>query len=570
MVMYKMLREWLIEYSQDVLNGNLIACQKHKWACQRFLRDIEREGTEDFPYLFDEEKAYKFLNWMTLFKHTKGALEGQQIQPAPIQIFIFGNIYGWVKPNGFRRFKKAYWQVAKKNAKSQSLSCVGSFEASAFGEANAQVYCAATKTDQAKIVWDEIWKQIEGCDALKDKFRVRYGKIEHPKSGSFIKALSKEDGKRGDGVHTQCGIVDELHLHETSEMLDNLASSMAARQQPLLIAITTAGFNLSHPAYRVEYKYVSELLDPNNPKENETYFAMVNELDPEDKIENPSVWEKANPILCSYPEGVDFIKEELNLALQVPDKMRGFLTKNMNVWIDSKPNGYIPLNKWKECEEEFTLEDMRGLPCIVGVDLSAKIDLTSLSFLFIKDGFLYVHNHSFMPEDTLEQKRKSDKVDYWLWKEQGYITMTPGSVVDYEFLEVYIETIEKEYGLNVLEVCSDPWNASQFMQNLEKKGYVTVEIRQGIQTLGPPTKDFRERVFSKTVRHNANPVLTWSIGNAITKKDANENFMLDKSKSTERIDPIASVLNAHVRSIVLEQEQQPDLNDHILSDDWSF
>jgi len=150
------LKQWLIDYSHDVINGEIVACQKHKWACMRFLRDVEREGTEEFPFVFDDDKALRFLEWMSLFKHRKGKLAGQHIRPHPIQIFVFGNIYGWIhKDTGLRRFRKGYWQVARKNAKSQSLACVASYEASAFGEPAAEVYCAATKKDQAKIVWEK-------------------------------------------------------------------------------------------------------------------------------------------------------------------------------------------------------------------------------------------------------------------------------------------------------------------------------------------------------------------------------------------------------------------------------
>jgi len=211
-----MLKQWLIDYCHDVLNGDIIACQKHKWACRRFLRDVEREGTDEFPYVFDEEKALRFLKWMTLFKHTKGKLAGKHIEPHPIQIFVFGNIYGWVhKDTGLRRFKKGYWQVARKNAKSQSLACVGSYEAFAFGENMSEVYIGATKTEQSKIVWNEIKAQIQGCDFLKGKYKIAYGKIEHLKSGSFIAALSKDAGKTGDGLNVQCGIIDEYHAHPT-------------------------------------------------------------------------------------------------------------------------------------------------------------------------------------------------------------------------------------------------------------------------------------------------------------------------------------------------------------------
>lgn len=563
------LKQWLIDYSNDVVNNEIIACKEHKWACMRFLRDVERQGTDDFPYIFDSDRALHFLNWMTLFKHTKGVLAGKRIVPHEIQVFNFGNIYGWIhKDTKLRRFKKAYWQVAKKNAKSQSLSCVGSYEAMALGEPAAQVYCAATKTDQAKIVWSEIEAQLRTSDDLKGKFKVRYGKIEHPKSDSFIKALSKEDGKKGDGVHTQCGIVDEYHLHETSEIYDNLASSMAARTQPLLIVITTAGFNLNNPCYRVEYKYVTRILDPDNPIENDEYFVMINKLDDGDDIRDERNWIKANPILCSYEEGMNFLRGELKLALQVPEKMRNFLTKNMNVWVDKRDNGYIEMNKWTICGKK-TLPDLKGLTCIVGVDLSKKIDLTSISFEFyLGDDKYAVLSHSFMPEDTLEEKRNSDRVPYDLWAKQGWITITPGAVVDYNFIKAYIIAQEKENNWSVKEICYDPYNATQFAQDMELEGYTCVEIRQGVRTLSEPTKSFRESVKEDKIYHDNNPVLTWALGNAVTKQDSNENIMLDKAKSTERIDPIASVINSHVRSMLVKNTF--DLNDYVKSDDFSF
>lgn len=542
-----MLKEWLIGYSHDVLNGEIIACQKHKWACERFLRDIEREGTEEFPYVFNEEKALRFLHWMTLFKHTKGKLAGQNIEPAPIHVFVFGNIYGWERSEtGLRRFKKAYWQVARKNTKSQSLACVGSYEAFAFGENMSEVYIGATKTEQAKIVWNEIKAQLQGCDFLKGKYKIAYGKIEHVKSGSYITALSKDAGKTGDGLNVQTGIIDEYHAHKTSEIYDVLVSGMGARPQPLMMIITTAGFELQNPCYSVEYDYVSKILDPNNPIENEEYFVMVNELDKDDDIKDERNWEKANPILCSYEEGVNFLRGELKTALDVPEKMRNFLTKNMNIWVNMRDGGYMDTKKWADCKGE--IPDLRGRECYVGIDLSKKIDLTSVYCVFPYNENFVVVGHNFMPEDTFFERMKTDKVPYDLWEKRGYITLTPGSVVDYKFIEEYIENMANNKGWIIKELDYDPYNATQFAQNMEYKGYVTVEIRQGIPTLGEPTKDFREMVYQKRIIHDGDPVLAWAVGNAVTREDAQGNIMLDKSKSTNRIDPLAATINAFVRA----------------------
>jgi phage terminase large subunit-like protein len=559
----------MIQYSEDINNGNIIACQKHRWACQRFLNDIDKQGTDDFPYIFNEEKALRFLRWMGYFKHTKGKLAGEYIQPHIIQKFVFGNIYGFVhRDTGLRRFSKSYWQVGRKNAKSQSEACVGSYELMANGESVSEVYTAGVDRSQSKLVWNETKLILQRCKQLKSKFKVANGQIMHPKSDSIMVPLSKESKKTGDGLNPQCGIIDEYHAHPTSEIYDIILSGMGARKQPLMMIISTAGFELAHPCYSVEYKYVSQILNPDNPVNNEEYFVMINELDKDDNIKDERNWEKANPILCSYEEGMKYLRGELKAALDVPEKMRNFLTKNMNIWVDQKDNGYMPMDKWKACSTA-KLPDLAGRECYVGIDLSKKIDLTSVSFSFpLDDGNFVVLSHSFIPEDTLVEKRRTDKVPYDLWIRQGWITATDGAVVDYRYIMKYILDLAEKNKWIIREVCYDPYAATQFAQEMETEGYTMVEIRQGVKTLSEPTKNFRELVLQKKIIHNNDPVLTWAISNAVTKQDHNENIMLDKDKSSNRIDPIAALINAHVRAMVYEPEQ--DLNSYILSDDFSF
>lgn len=555
------LEQWMVDYSHDVIEGHVIACQKHKWACKRFLRDLEREGTDGFPYLFDEKKALRFLKWMTMFKHTKGVLRGQNINPHEIQVFVFANIYGWVhKDTDYRRFKKAYWQVGRKNAKSQSLACVASYEAMAFGENMSEVYIGATKTEQARIVWTETEAMLAGCKELKGKYSVKYGAIHHTKSRSIIRPLSKEDRRTGDGLNPQCGIIDEYHAHDTDEIVNILDSGMIARAQPLLMMITTAGTNLNHPCYRNEYQYVERLLNPHTDVENDTYFAMVNELDKDedgnilDDIKDEKAWLKANPIAASYPEGIDNIRSRLQIALEIPEKMDEFLTKNMNIWVNRRAQGFISADRWSVCGAD-ELPDIRDLDAYVGVDLSATTDLSSVSIVIpLNDGRFAVLSHSFIPEDKLEEREKTDKMPFRLWEREGWLTTTPGAVVDYTYIQVYIRRLEERYGIHVKEICYDKYNARHMMQELEAEGFVVVEIPQSIRYLSEPTKNFRTKVFEKKIIHNKNAVLSWAVGNAITRKDSQENIMLDKAKSIDRIDPLAALINAHARAMFSNAE----------------
>lgn len=545
------LVERIITYAQEIIDGKIVACKKHIAACQRFMDDLERMQKDDYPYTFDVDEVYKFYKWSFMFKHTKGVLAGKRIELTDFQLFLSANIFCWKhKETGLRRFRKAYIQLARKNAKSQFLALVTSYSCFLSDE-QEECYIAGWGREQSSIVYKEILSQIKACDLLKGKYTDSYGQITHIKSGSVIQPLSKESRKTGDGKNPSIAVIDEYHVHETDEIYNVLISGMVARKNPLIVIITTAGFNLAAPCF-IEYLYVSSIIDENSPIENEEYFVMVCELDKDDDINDESVWMKANPIVSTYEEGMNFLRGELKAAIDVPEKMRNFLTKNMNRWVDMKENGYMPMDKWRECGSN-EIPDLQGKECYAGIDLSKKIDLTSVGFEFPLGYDRYVVlSHSFMPEDTLAAKRQTDKVPYDLWVQQGWITVTPGAVVDYNFIKSYMMRMKEEQGWIIKESCYDPYNATQFAQDMDAEGYTMVEIRQGVKTLSEPTKNFRELVLQKKIIHNNDPVLTWAVGNAVTKQDHNENIMLDKDKSTNRIDPIASLINAHVRAMLIE------------------
>lgn len=564
------LREMLVNYSKSIIDDvDNKHCQKEKWAHVRFLKDLENEGTETFPYIFDEKKAMRFLLWMKEFKHSKGVLAGQNIEPAPIQIFVFSNIYGWVhKDTGYRRFKYSYWQVARKNAKTQSNACVASYEASALGEQYSEVYIGATKKDQAKILFNETDIQVQHS-SFSDKFKKSYGKLHHVKSGSFIQPLAKDSGKTGDGFNPQAGLIDEYHAHPTSEIYDVIVSGMGSRPQPLISIITTAGFTLTNPCYSVEYQYVSKLLDPNDDVENEEYFAMVNELENGDDIKDENVWVKANPIVATNEIGMAYLRSRLKIALDVPEKMRDFLTKNMNMWIDAPENAYMDINKWNECEvDENDIEEnlKKADKCYIGVDLSMTTDLTSIGIVGVVGENKYVKQLSFMPMDKYQERMAVDKVPYDVYVKHGWLMLTEGAIVDYTTVKSYILKWCNDY--RVKEVCFDKWQGMQMMVELEKEDVVVVEIPQQFSFLSPATKAFREDVLSGVVKHGGDKLLRRAIMNAKTREDENENIMLSKRKSNGRIDPIACVMNAYVR--VKQNEQVIDLSDYILSDEFSF
>lgn len=569
----------LVQYSNDCIADTRHVCQKHRWACERFLNDLKKSGTKEFPYIFDEEKALRFFEWAALHKHTKGVLAGEPIEFTPIQRFIFGNVYGWVhQDTGLRRFRKAYWQVARKNAKSQSLAIVGDYELMALGEPMSEVYIGATKSMQAKIIYNEVVAMLKRCQLLKGKWHESYGVIRHPKSDSILRALSKDDGKTGDGLNPQCGLIDEYHAHPTDEILEVINTGMVARRQPLLFIITTAGTNFGGPCYRVEYPLVEKILDPSLDFDVADYFCMVNELDRDqegnliDDVKDDECWVKANPIAATYPEGLANIRSKLASALESPEKMESFLTKNMNLWVNQSAMSYMDMAKWKERGAITEIPvDLYGRPAYVGIDLSKRIDLTAAGIIIpidVDGTVQYVTRaHGFIPEDTVAVHEKTDKVPYRAWAKAGYLTITPGDVVDYRFIESWIHETTDDLGVNIKELCYDPYNATHFAQDFDAQGITTVEVRQGMRTLSEPTKAFREEAYRGNILHEPNPLLDWAVSNAVTKRDHNENIILDKEKSTNRIDPIAAVINAFSRARVTAEE---DMSDYVLSDDFSL
>lgn len=580
------IKEELIQYAKDCINDTKHCCQKHRWACERFLKDISREGTDEFPYIFDDAKAERFYKWASLHKHTKGVLVNTPIIFTPIQRFIFGNIYGWIhKDTGYRRFTKAYWQVGRKNAKSQSLGLVGDYELMALGEDNSEVYIGATKTLQAKIIYNEVLAMLKKSSALfKGKWKEAYSTIVHIKSNSIMRALSKDDGRTGDGLNPQCGLIDEYHAHPTDEILEVIKTGMIARRQPLLFIITTAGNNLGGPCYRIEYPLVSQILNPDIEFDIPDYFCMVNELDRDeegnliDDINDEECWIKANPIAATYEVGLKNIRSNYMSAIKSPEKMVSFMTKNMNIWVKQSAQSYIDMAKWKargRLNEDFENDlgiSLYGYDAYVGIDVSKTIDLTAAGIVIP----VYINNskkfitlaHGFIPEETVQTKERTDKIPYRLWSERGWLTITPGEIVDYRFMTKWIEETLNKYGLNIKDVCYDPYNATHYTQELESnKGWGIVEIRQGIITLSEPTKSFRAETYQGNILHPTNDLLDWAISNAVTKVDAQENIMLDKAKSTERIDPIAAIINAYTRAKVAADD---DLSEYIMSDEFSL
>lgn len=563
-------------YAVEVVSGLRKPVCKREWqACERHLKDLQRQGTEEFPFVFDETRANRIFDWFEkCCRHVRGPFSGQLIELLPFQKFDLGCLFGWVhKDTGRRRFKKSFNMRARGNVKSTEMSgialygmcgdCVyppGRPDLRQYEE-SPEVECAAVDKEQAKRVWGDAKAMGEKSPDIAKRLRLRRTYIEHITRGGHLRPLSK-DTKNKDGGAPCMFIIDEYHAHPTSEIHDVGWSSFGKRWQSLMAIITTAGKDAENNPCKKEYDICCKILD--GEIVDESYFVMIRELDPEDDPHDESVWPKANPVLHvdnEYSrELYEQIRREHNLAFGSgdPGKIREFLTKRCNLWQMDSEEKYMAgiMDKWKALAVPRTefLELVRGRECYMGLDLSKRIDLTGDAYVFpLGDGRYAVTAHGYIPEETVARKEKTDRVPYRHWAKEGWLTITEGAVTDYSYIRTRMHDLEFDEKWNILEVCYDPYNATHLAQEIEQKdGKTTVEIRQTPSVLSEATKFFRELVLQGRIVHDGSPLLEWCLSNAVEVSDSNGNIKLSKKHKddTQRIDPLAAVINAMVRAML--------------------
>ena len=575
-----MILDDLKKYASDCIKGKIVSCRKHKWACQRFLSDMKSmEEDPSYPYIWDEKQAQNIVDWFALLKHSKGVLAGQPIVLTEWQKFRLCQLYGWrCKDSGYKRFLKTFTEVGRKNAKSQEEAGVALYEIAVMSTKNHEIYeyyTAGVKRDQSKIVFNEADLMLKGS-LLRTKYKITRDAITHVMTGSFIKPLSAEDGRKGDGTNPAGLILDEYHQHQTTEFYD--LGLGANTKEPLLMIITTAGMDLTYPCYVTEYNYCSKVLNPDSDVVNDRYLIDICELDPEDyadvrNLDDENLWLKANPIRMSYPQGIEKIREEYKIAKEIPEHMTAFLTKCMNVWVQAKHNGYMDMAKWKACEVETVPIDTKGMSVYVGFDMSAKIDLTSVAFVipYKEDETVkyVVYSHSFVPStEKLMERKAKDKAAYDAWERMGFITCTDTPIVDQGAVMKYVleECRKNEWQIECL--CFDPANASKLMMDLSDEGYDVEEVFQSHKSLNESTQGFREQVYSGNIIYTYNPVLNFAMSNAVVRRN-NGLIKIDKDATTKRIDPVDAVLCAYKLAMYHQfNDSYLDSIDKFLESDW--
>lgn len=542
-------------------------------ACKRHLNDLERQGTEEFPYIWSEEKANYILDFAENLTLAEGD-DPQLMKLWDFQCFVFGSWNGWIhKDTGYRRFRTSYEQVARQNGKSVGNAVPSLYYGNFDGYNYPQLYATATKEAQARIVLKECIKfinsdvELSGTKTKKGLFTVKDYKseIECNLSNGTIKALGR-DTKSIDGFRPYFASVDEYHLHKDNQMYKLLSDGTKKLKQCLISVITTAGFNINSPCKEL-YDYCVNVLK--GVVQDETQFIYICQLDKNDDIWDEKNWEKANPLWTE--ETLNSLRADAIKAKEMQgEELRNFMTKSLNMWVQMEDDDYINIDDWDACGKDTDIVDMEGKECGVGLDLSSGGDLTSIALIFkLPDNKFFVHTHSFMPKARLAEHIKTDKAPYDMWKRKGLITLTEsmgGIKTDYKYIINYLENLRDEYNLKYKFIAYDPYNSAAFLSDLESLGCDLIEIVQSARSLSSATEDFKLTVKAKDIIYNKlNKLMTWSVVNAKLVFNSFGECKIDKNSSTKRIDPVDAIIDCW-KIIMMDKSGPIDINKYATND----
>jgi phage terminase large subunit-like protein len=529
-------------YTDDVLSGKIKTGRLIKLAVERNRQNFEDSLKSDYPFYFDEKKAQNILNFFPICNHWKGSKAGTPIILEDHQAFYMANLFGWKrKEDGTRRFRRSFKEVARKNAKTTEEAVKALYHITLDGEHGAQVYAAATKEEQARIVVNDAGKIIERSPNLNGQFKLfkykgQYTRVVFDQTNSFIAPLGR-DSKTQDGLDPSMAIVDEYHAHKTNELLDVIESGMGSRNQPLMDIITTAGFDKQLPCFDLR-KSCIDILE--GKLHDESLLAIIYELDEDDDWEDEDNWIKANPNLYSSVK-MEYLRDRFIIAKnEGGTKEVDFKTKNLNIWTDAA-SVWIPDHIWTKGNAQ---PDFSGKRVYGGLDFGATSDFTAL-VLFSEPDEEGIHDMMcwfWIPGDKLRERERKDKIPYTKWVEQGFINVTPGNVTDYRQLRMEAGQILTKYGVEM--TAFDPWNAIETITAMTEDGHNMEKIPQNISSLTEPTKEFERLALSGKIRHGGNPVMRWMMGNVFIILDPNNNMKIGKSKSNEKVDGPAAAVNS--------------------------
>ena len=551
------------QYLNDVLRGRISACKWLKAACKRQSDDLKRWAKKSTPFFFDPSRAGKPCRFIENLTHVKGPLAGQKITLEPWQIFIITTIFGWVKKDGSRRFRRVYIEVPRGNAKSTLTSGIALYMLCADGEGGAECYSLATTRQQARIVFGDAQSMARANPGLRAHFglTVTAHNLHILRTASKFEALSSE-GSTLDGLNTHLGIIDELHAHKTRVVYDVVETSIGKRAQSLLWIITTSGSDRAGICYEVR-NFVCQILNSTLSRhdglgykleggaaEDESQFGIIYTIDDEDDWTTETALIKANPNwrVSVMPDVLLSLQQK---AMQMPSAANNFITKHLNIWVNASI-AWMDMRAWDRCADHtLALDHFIDENCHIGLDLATRSDLCAKVRVFRReiDGkdHYYIFGDYYLPEAAVADARNAQ---YGGWVRSGYLIETSGNVTDYDVIADGIRHDAEQFHL--IEIGFDPWNATHLANILQDEGIDMIEMRQGARTLSEPMKQLQALILEGRLHHDGNPALTWMVSNTLAKRDENDNIRPVKERDENKIDGVVALIMALARAMVVD------------------
>ena len=496
---------------------------------------------------YDKAAADYAVSFIECLSHTKGTWAGKPFELIDWQERIIRDLFGILKPNGYRQFNTAYVEIPKKNGKSELAAAIALLLTCGDNEERAEVYGAAADRQQASIVFDVAADMVRMCPALAKRVKILTAqkRIVYVPTNSFYQVLSAEAySKHGFNIH---GVVmDELHAQPNRKLFDVMTKGSGdARMQPLYFLITTAGTDTNSICYE-QHQKAQDILE--GRKIDKTFYPVIYGAPDDADWTSPEVWKRSNPSL-GETIGMDKVEAACESAKQNPGEENAFRQLRLNQWVKQTVR-WMPMHKWDACKVDFDESFLEGRVCYGGLDLSSTTDITAFVLVFPpteEDAHYYILPYFWLPEETLDLRVRRDHVPYDLWEKQGYLLTTEGNVVHYGFIENFIDELGTRF--NIREIAFDRWGAVQMSQNLEGLGFTLVQFGQGYRDMSPPTKELMKLTLEQKIAHNGHPVLRWNMDNIFIKRDPAGNIKPDKEKSTEKIDGTVATIMALDRAI---------------------
>jgi len=487
---------------------------------------------------FSEARARRAVEFIQKLRHTKGQWAGQNFILQDWQREkIIRPLFGTVNPDGSRQYRTCYVELPRKNGKTTVASAIALYLLYADSEAGCEIYSAANDRPQAALVFNEAAAMVRQEPNLFNISKIvdSQKRIVYRRYNSFYSAISAEAFTKW-GINAHGIIYDELHAAPDRDLWDTLTTSTGSRRQPLTLVITTAGYDRNSICWE-QHNYALKV--QNGIIEDPTFLPVIFSAPEDADWKAEKVWASCNPALGSF-RSIDEMRTLCNKAQETPALEMAFRRLYLNQWVNSVER-WLPMDAWDACNDAVDVEKLNGRTCYAGLDLSSTTDLTALALVFIgDDGYLDVLMHFWIPGDTAVDKEKRDRVPYRVWAKEGLITLTPGNVIDYQYIRHTLHELREKY--DIAEIAFDRWGATKLSQDLTDDGFLMVPFGQGFASMSAPTKELMNLVLSRKIRHGGHPVLRWNCDNLVVRMDPAGNLKPDKEKSTQKIDGMVALI----------------------------